>query len=87
MLTLATSGEAAAQGPLTRLSRNEAVSLAGRANPMVRAKEFEHQAVGANEATAALRPNPTLGLGAEGETEAEPSPVNVVVDTTPPMIT
>ena len=65
MLTLATSGEAAAQGPLTRLSRNEAVSLAGRANPMVRAKELEHQAVGANEATAALRPNPTLGLGAE----------------------
>jgi cobalt-zinc-cadmium efflux system outer membrane protein len=72
MLTLAASGEAAAQGPLTRLSLDEAVGLAARANPTVRAKGFEYQAVGANEITAALRPNPTLGLGAEQFTPGGP---------------
>jgi cobalt-zinc-cadmium efflux system outer membrane protein len=72
VLTLAASGQAAAQELLTRLSLDEAVSLAARANPTVRAKGFEYQAVGANEITAALRPNPTLGLGAEQLTPGGP---------------
>jgi cobalt-zinc-cadmium efflux system outer membrane protein len=54
------------------LSLDEAVSLAARANPTVRAKGFEYQAVGAGEITAGLRPNPTLGLGAEQFTPGGP---------------
>jgi outer membrane protein, heavy metal efflux system len=65
MLTLVASGEAVAQGPLTRLSLDEAVSLAARENPTVRAKEFERQAVASNEITAGLRPNPTANFLAE----------------------
>jgi len=65
VLTLAASGEVAAQAPLTRLSLDDAVSLATRANPTIRAKEFEHQAVTANEITAGLRPNPTANFLAE----------------------
>ena len=65
ILTLAASGGVAAQGPLTRLSLDDAVSLAARANATVRAKEFEHQAVTANEITAGLRPNPTASFLAE----------------------
>ena len=39
---------ARAQERLTRLTLEEAVGLATRANPTVRAKQFEHQAVGDN---------------------------------------
>ncbi|HXJ82963.1 MAG TPA: TolC family protein [Candidatus Methylomirabilis sp.] len=52
------AAEAAAQERITRLSLDEAVSLAMRENPTVRAKEFERQSVAANEITAGLRPNP-----------------------------
>ena len=55
----------AAQERITRLSLTEAVSLAQRQNPIVRAKEFERQAVLANEITAGLRPNPTATFLAE----------------------
>jgi len=55
----------AAQAPVARLTLAEALSLADTANPTVRAKEFEVQAVGANEITAALRPNPTANFLAE----------------------
>jgi cobalt-zinc-cadmium efflux system outer membrane protein len=65
IFTLAAPEGAAAQAPLTRLSLDDAVSLAGRVNPTVRAKEFEHQAVTANEITAGLRPNPTASFLAE----------------------
>lgn len=58
-LVLALANAAIAQEHLVRLTMEEAVALALRANPVVRAKEFEHQAVGANEITAGLRPNPT----------------------------
>ena len=54
-----------AQAPVSTLTLDEAVSLAGAANPTVRAKEFEVQAVGANEVTAALRPNPSANFLAE----------------------
>jgi len=63
---------AEAQERLTRLSLDEAVNLAARENPTLRAKEFERQAVSANEITAGLRPNPTLGLGAEQFTPGGP---------------
>ena len=54
-----------AQERITRLSLNDAVNLAARENPTVRAKEFERQAVTANEITAGLRPNPTANFLAE----------------------
>jgi len=56
---------ASAQAPISRLTLPEALSLADTANPTVRAKEFEVQAVGANEVTAALRPNPSANFLAE----------------------
>jgi cobalt-zinc-cadmium efflux system outer membrane protein len=65
VLVLSVSDGAAAQEILTRVSLPEAVNLALRTNPTVRAKEFEYQAVGANEVTAALRPNPTSNFLAE----------------------
>ena len=54
-----------AQERITRLSLNDAVNVAARENPTVRAKEFERQAVSANEITAGLRPNPTANFLAE----------------------
>ena len=54
-----------AQERLGRLSLEEAVRLTLQENPTVRAKEFERQAVGANEITAGLRPNPTASFLAE----------------------
>ena len=64
-----------AQAPLERLTVDEAVSAALRANPTLRAKQAELQAVRANEITAALRPNPTASYTAEqlgGGSTAEP---------------
>src|SRR5437762_11075454 len=55
----------AAQEVLGKLTLNEAVSLALRENPTVRAKEFERQSVSANEITAGLRPNPTATFSGE----------------------
>jgi cobalt-zinc-cadmium efflux system outer membrane protein len=72
VLTLAASAQGLAQAPVTRLSLDEAVSLATRANPTLRAKGFEHQSVLAGEITAGLRPNPTLGVGAEQITPGGP---------------
>ena len=60
------------QERLTRLSLDEAVNLAARQNPTLRAKEFERQAVSANEITAGLIPNPTLDLGAQQFTPSGP---------------
>jgi cobalt-zinc-cadmium efflux system outer membrane protein len=65
LVLLSASGRAAAQAPLTTLTLAQALSLADTANPTVRAKEFEVQAVGANEITAGLRPNPTANFLAE----------------------
>ena len=65
VVTLAASGTVGAQAPLARLTLDEAVSLAGRANPTIRAKEFEQRAVTAGEITAGLRPNPTANFLAE----------------------
>jgi cobalt-zinc-cadmium efflux system outer membrane protein len=62
---LGTPARASAQQPVASLTLAEAVGLASTANPTVRAKEFEVQAVGANEITAALRPNPVTFFLAE----------------------
>jgi outer membrane protein TolC len=56
---------ATAQAPVAKLTLDEAVSLARAVNPTVRAKEFEVEAVGANEITAGLRPNPVATFLAE----------------------
>ena len=48
-----------AQAPATRLSLDDAVALALRENPGVRAKQHEYRATQAQEITAGLRPNPT----------------------------
>jgi cobalt-zinc-cadmium efflux system outer membrane protein len=65
MVLLGAPARPSAQAPVSTLTLDEAVSLAGAANPTVRAKEFEVQAVGANEITAALRPNPSANFLAE----------------------
>ena len=65
LLLAAAPGPAGAQAALGRLTLEDAVALAGRANPVLRAKQFELQAVGANEITAGLRPNPTATYLAE----------------------
>ena len=60
---------AAAQAPpsalVTRLTREEAVALALRESPTLRAKSLEVRATQANEITAGLRPNPTASYSAE----------------------
>ena len=73
---------AQAQERLTRLSLDEAVNLAARQNPTLRAKEFERQAVSANEITAGLRPNPTLDLGAQQFAPGGPKAGGDVLDLT-----
>ncbi|HEV3345987.1 MAG TPA: TolC family protein [Methylomirabilota bacterium] len=65
LLLAAAPGPAGAQAALGRLTLEDAVALAARANPVLRAKQFEFQAVGANEITAGLRPNPTATYLAE----------------------
>src|SRR5712691_1471844 len=54
-----------AQERLSSLTLEQALRLASETNPNVRAKEFELKAVGANEITAGLRPNPTATYLAE----------------------
>jgi outer membrane protein, heavy metal efflux system len=56
---------AEAQEPLTRVSLDDALRLAVRQSPTVRAKEAEVQSSKAAETTAALRPNPTGTFAAE----------------------
>jgi cobalt-zinc-cadmium efflux system outer membrane protein len=59
------AGPAVAQEPIRRLSLDEALALALRQNPTVRAKAAELRSVRANEITAGLRPNPTMNFLAE----------------------
>src|SRR5499426_1088645 len=65
LLGAADPSAAQAPAPITKLTLDDAVTLARAANPTIRAKEYEVQAVGANEVTAALRPNPTATFLAE----------------------
>ena len=61
---------ASAQERIDRVTLDEAVKLAARENPTLRAKEFERQSVAANEITAGLRPNPTATFSGEQFTPA-----------------
>lgn len=74
LLVLALAAPARAQPPVTRLTLDEAIAMAIRENPTLRAKELELRSVQANEVTAALRPNPTASYNADqlGGTTAEP---------------
>ncbi len=58
-------GGATGQDRVTSLTVQEAIELAMRSNPTLRAKQFEFQAVGAGEITAGLRPNPSANFLAE----------------------
>ena len=59
------AAQAPTSAPVTRLTRDEAVALALRENPTLRAKALEVRATQANEITASLRPNPTTTYSAE----------------------
>ncbi len=59
------AASASAQERLTRLTLEDAISLAIRESPALRAKESSYRSVQANEITAALRPNPTASYLAE----------------------
>ena len=65
LLLAALPGHPAAQPLVTRLTLDEAVDLATRVNPSLRAKEAELQVTGTGEITAGLRPNPTATYLAE----------------------
>ena len=65
LLALAFAPAAAQQQPLTRVSLDDALGLALRQSPTVRAKEAEVQSSKAAQTTAALRPNPTATYAAE----------------------
>src|SRR2546425_12480998 len=56
---LVSAALAGARPPATRLSLDDAVALALRENPTLRAKQHEYRATQAQEITAGLRPNPT----------------------------
>jgi cobalt-zinc-cadmium efflux system outer membrane protein len=58
VVVLASAVLAEAQAPATRLSLDDAVALALRENPTLRAKQHEYRATQAQEITAGLRPNP-----------------------------
>ena len=53
------------QEALTRVSVDEALQLALRQNPTLRAQQFALEATKAGQITAALRPNPTMNFLAE----------------------
>jgi cobalt-zinc-cadmium efflux system outer membrane protein len=59
------SGVALSQTPIAELTLADAVRLASRDNPTLRAKQLELRAAKANEVTAGMRPNPTASYVAE----------------------
>ncbi|PYM15913.1 MAG: hypothetical protein DMD81_13840 [Candidatus Rokuibacteriota bacterium] len=65
ILALFTASHAAGQETLTAVSLDEAVAVALRHNPTLRAKEYEVQSTRASEITAGLRPNPTASYSTE----------------------
>src|SRR2546423_14415555 len=63
-ILLATAALAQAQAPVI-LAIDDAVALALRENPTVRAKQHEYRATQAQEITAGLRPNPTASYSGD----------------------
>jgi outer membrane protein, heavy metal efflux system len=76
LLLTALSVSAASSAPEAgaQLTLPDAVQLALQRNPLLRAKQREHDATRAGETTAALRPNPTASYSAEqlGSAGVEP---------------
>src|SRR5437660_378237 len=72
-ILLATAALAQAQAPVI-LSIDDAVALALRENPTVRAKQHEYRATQAQEITAGLRPNPTASYSGDqlGSSSVDP---------------
>ena len=62
---LLVAGAAFSQTPVTELTLADAVRLASRDNPTLRAKQLELRTAKANEVTAGQRPNPTASYVAE----------------------
>jgi hypothetical protein len=58
-------GQAVAQEPLARISLHEALQLALRQKPTLRAQQFALESTKAGQITVALRPNPTMNFLAE----------------------
>ena len=65
LVTLGAPSLAAGQEPLRRVSLEDALQLALRQNPTLRAQQAALQSTRAGEVTAALRPNPTATFLAE----------------------
>src|SRR2546427_7462643 len=61
------------QDRLRRLTLDEAIAVATRENPTLRAKTLEIHATRANEITAALRPNPSVSYSADQRSEEHTS--------------
>jgi hypothetical protein len=59
------AGVALSQTPVTELTLADALRLASRDNPTLRAKQLELRTAKANEVTAGQRPNPTASYVAE----------------------
>jgi len=77
-VVLASASLAQAQAPVTRLSLDDAVVLALRENPTLRAKQHEYRATQAQEITAGLRPNPTASYTADQMGNANVDPQHTV---------
>lgn len=65
VLAIVAAAPPAGAQPAARLSVDEAVALALRENPTLRAKQSEYRATQAQEITAGLRPNPVASYNAE----------------------
>ncbi len=82
--TPAPEATAPAVPPITKLSLDEAVTIALRLNPTLRAKQSELESTRAGEITAALRPNPNASYAAEqfaGGSDTTPQHTVVVSQT------
>ena len=65
LTALSVSAASSAPAAWAQLTLPDAVQLALQKNPLLRAKEREHDATRASETTAGLRPNPTASYSAE----------------------
>src|SRR4029453_9113086 len=65
LTALSVSAASSAPDPRAQLTLPDAVQLALQKNPLIRAKQREHDATRAGETTAGLRPNPTASYLAE----------------------
>jgi cobalt-zinc-cadmium efflux system outer membrane protein len=79
LLSVALSSAAAAQGgpaPVSRVTMSDAVRLTLDRNQSLRAQRLTVDESKADEVTAALKPNPSLSVGADGFTPFSPRQLN-----------